>query len=89
LAAESQRVPTQNFPVYGARKVWRPLNREGLVVARCTVERWRRALGLQGVRRGKRCRTTVAEAAADRPGDRVNRPFTATRPNPLGVADFT
>ncbi len=89
LSAEIQRVHTQNFQVYGARKVWRQLNREGIAVARGYVERLMRALGLQGVRRGRRCRTTVAEAAAERPADRVNRQFTATRPNQLWVADFT
>jgi len=75
--------------VYGADKVWRQLNREGIAVARCTVERWMRIQGLQGVRRGKRVRTTVADDAADRPLDRVNRQFHADRPNQLWVADFT
>ena len=89
LLAEIQRVHAENFQVYGARKVWLQLNREGIAVARCTVERLRRALRLQGVRRGKRCRTTVPDAAADRPADRVNRQFTATPPNQLWVADFT
>jgi putative transposase len=89
LSAQIQRVHMENFQVYGARKVWRQLNREGIAVARCTVERLMRTLELQGVRRGRRCRTTVAEAEAERPADRVNRQFTATRPNQLWVADFT
>lgn len=75
--------------MYGADKVWRQLNREGVTVARCTVERLMRAQGLQGVRRGKRLRTTVADDAAVRPQDRVNRQFRADRPNQLWVSDFT
>jgi len=75
--------------VYGADKVWRQLNREGIAVARCTVERLMRVQGLQGVRRGKRVRTTVPDDAADRPLDRVNRQFQAERPNQLWVSDFT
>jgi transposase InsO family protein len=78
-----------NFGVYGVRKVWRQLQREDIVVARCTVERLMRALGLRGVVRGRRCRTTIPEDAADRPLDRVNRQFAASRPNQLWVADFT
>jgi len=69
--------------VYGADKVWRQLNREGISVARCTVERLMRNQGLQGVRRGKRVHTTVADDAADRPLDRVNHQFRAARPNQL------
>jgi len=75
--------------VYGADKVWRQLNREGICVARCTVERLMRNQGLQGVRRGKRVRTTVADDALERPLDRVNRQFHADRPNQLWVSDFT
>jgi transposase InsO family protein len=75
--------------VYGARKVWRQLQREGFTVVRCTVERRMRALGLQGVRRGAQCRTTVPDDRADRPVDPVNRQFQATRPNALWVADLT
>jgi len=75
--------------VYGADKVWRQLNREGVAVARCTVERLMRAQGLQGVRRGKRLRTTVPDDAATQPLDRVNRQFRADRPNQLWVSDFT
>jgi len=89
LSKETRRVYDENFQVYGARKVWRQLHREGFSVARCTVERLMRALGLQGVRRGTRCRTTVADGRAERPADHVNRQFTATRANQLWVADFT
>ncbi|SAI43975.1 integrase catalytic subunit [Bordetella ansorpii] len=84
-----QRVWQENHRVYGADKVWRQLNREGVTVARCTVERLMRAQGLQGVRRGKRLRTTIADDAASRPLDRVNRQFRADRPNQLWVSDFT
>src|SRR5690606_26363363 len=83
------RVWQENHCVYGADKVWRQLNREGFAVARCTVERLMRAQGLQGVRRGKRRRTTFAEDAVSRPLDRVNRQFQASRPNQLWVSDFT
>jgi transposase InsO family protein len=89
LSDEIQRVWDDNFQVYGARKVWRQLNREKILVARCTVERLMGVLGLQGAVRGKPCRTTVSDAAADRPADLVNRQFTATRPNQLWVADIT
>ena len=75
--------------VYGAEKVWRQLNREGVAVARCTVERLMRQLGLQGVHRGKVPRTTVADLKAPCPLDRVNRQFRAQRPNQLWVSDFT
>ena len=83
-----QRVWEANLQVYGADKVWRQLQREGVVVARCTVERLMRRLGLRGVRRGKAVRTTVANAAAPCPQDRVNQQFQAERPNQLWVADF-
>jgi len=89
LMPRIQRVFEVNHGVYGADKVWRQLNREGLTVARCTVERLMRRQGLQGVRRGKQVRTTMAEEAADRPLDRVNRQFQADRPNQLWVSDFT
>ena len=79
----------QNLQVYGADKVWRQLLREGLEVARCTVERLMRVAGLRGVRRGKSVRTTVPDAKAPCPLDRVNRQFQAQRPNELWVADFT
>jgi transposase InsO family protein len=84
-----QRVYDQNLRVYGADKIWRQLLREGVAVARCTVERLMRRLGLQGVRRGKGVRTTVPDAKAACPLDRVNRHFKAQRPNQLWVADFT
>ncbi len=89
LCAQIRRVHQDNFRVYGARKVWRQLRREDVAVARCTVERLMRRLGLQGVVRGRRCRTTIADDAAERPLDRVNRQFKASRPNELWVADFT
>jgi transposase InsO family protein len=89
LVVEIQRVHAENFEVYGVRKVWRQLKREDIVAARCTVERLMRSLGLQGVVRGRRCRTTVADEAAARPLDLVQRQFQATAPNQLWVADFT
>ncbi len=89
LSKEIRRVYEENFPVYGARKVWRQLGREGLRVARCTVERLMRSLGLAGVVGGKKCRNTVADDRADQPADRVNRQFNADRPDQLWVADFT
>ncbi|ANN77450.1 transposase [Bordetella flabilis] len=89
LKAHVQRVWQENHRVYGADKVWRQLNREGVAVARCTVERLMRAQGLQGVRRGKQLRTTIADDAAGRPLDWVNRQFRANRPNQLWVSDFT
>lgn len=90
LSREVKRVHAENFAVYGPRKVWRQLAREGKQVARCTVERLMRALGLQGVVRGRAfTRTTVAETAAVRPLDLVQREFQATRPNELWVADIT
>lgn len=89
LTPEIRRIHEENFDVYGARKVWRQLRREDFVVARCTVERLMRSLGLQGVVRGRKCRTTIGDESAVRPIDRVNRQFVATRPNQLWVADFT
>jgi len=89
LAMEIQRVYDENFRVYGARKVWRQLAREDIAAARCTVERLMCKIGLQGVVRGKRRITTIADAEADRPRDLVKRQFQATRPNELWVADFT
>ncbi len=89
LLPEVQRVFDENLQVYGADKVWRQLLREGLVIARCTVERLMRSTGLRGVRRGKSVRTTVPDAKAPCPLDRVNRQFRAERPNQLWVADFT
>ena len=84
-----QRVWEFNKKVYGADKVWKQLNREGVSVARCTVERLMRQLGLQGVLRGKGVRTTVSDPKAPCPLDRVNRQFNAERPNQLWVSDFT
>ena len=75
--------------VYGAQKVWRQLKREGIAVARCTVERLMRKQGLAGARRGKVVRTTVPNPAAPCPRDHVNRQFVAQRPNQLWVSDFT
>jgi putative transposase len=89
LRPQIRRVHVENFGVYGARKVWRQLGREDIVVARCTVERLMRSLGLQGVVRGRKCRTTIAEEGAERPLDWDNRQFEASRPNQLWVADFT
>jgi len=89
LAADIQRVWYANWQVYGADKVWLQMNREGIRVARCTVERLMKRLGLQGARRGKGVRTTTPDASASRPLDRVNRVFKAERPNELWVSDFT
>jgi putative transposase len=89
LSVEIRRVHAENFGVYGVRKVWRQLGREGIRVARCTVERLMRRLGLQGVVRGKTTKTTISNRAAPCPIDRVNRRFQAARPNALWVADFT
>jgi transposase InsO family protein len=89
LAPQIRRVYEENFGVYGARKVWRQLGREDFEIARCTVERLMRLLGLQGAVRGRKCRTTIADDSAARPLDRVNRQFQASRPNQLWVADFT
>jgi putative transposase len=89
LKVDVQRVWHENFEVYGVRKVWRQLNRENIVAARCTVERLMHDLGLRGAVRGRKCRTTVADDGAERPLDRVNRQFQASHPNQLWVADFT
>ena len=89
LREEIRRVWKANFGVYGARKVWRQLVREGIAVARCTVERLMRAMGLEGVRRGRKFKTTVPDESAGRPADLVQRAFVATRPNALWVADLT
>lgn len=89
LSAAIRRIYADNFAVYGARKVWRQLGRESVVVARCTVERLMRSLGFQGVVRGRKCRTTIPDESAARPLDQVNRQFQASRPNELWVADFT
>jgi len=89
LREEIQRVWKGNFQVYGARKVWRQLNREGIRVARCTVERLMGEMGLEGAVRGRKVRTTVPDVSAARPADLVNRDFKANRPNELWVADLT
>jgi putative transposase len=89
LKCEIARVHEQNYGVYGARKVWLTLNREGIAVARCTVERLMRELGLVGARRGKRVRTTITDADAARPADLVQRDFNPPAPNRTWVADFT
>jgi putative transposase len=89
LKVEITRVWKVNFCGYGARKVWRQLRREGIAVARCTVERLMRELGLHGAVRGKAKRTTIPDPQAPRPADLVCRNFTAARPNALWVADLT
>jgi transposase InsO family protein len=89
LLTQIERVWHLNMQVYGAQKVWRQLKREGIAVARCTVERLMRKQGLAGVRRGKVVRTTVPNPAAPCPRDHVNRQFVAQRPNQLWVSDFT
>jgi transposase InsO family protein len=89
LKAEVRRVFDENFKVYGVRKVWRQLGREDHTVARCTVARLMRELGLQGAVRGKPVRTTISDKAAPCPLDRVNRQFGAPRPNALWLSDFT
>lgn len=88
LKSVIQRVYDENYSVYGVRKVWRQLLREGISVARCTIERLMKAMGLSGVRRGKKVRTTVSRKEVA-PHDLVNRQFVAECPNQLWVADFT
>ena len=90
LRPQIQRVWDENFAVYGAEKVWRQLGREDVAVARCTVERLMRAMGLRGAVRGGAFKvTTLADDSANRPPDLVDREFHATRPNQLWVADIT
>jgi putative transposase len=89
LKTHIRRVWEENYQVYGARKIWRQLHREGIEVARCRVERLMRELGIAGVVRGKPKFTTLADEAAERPVDLVQRQFVATRPNQLWVADLT
>jgi transposase InsO family protein len=84
LLPQIQRVWQANLQVYGADKVWRQLNREGVAVVRCTVERLMKCLGLQGARRGKTVRTTMPDHSAPCPLDRVNRQFKADRPTSCG-----
>jgi len=89
LVPEVERVYLANFKVYGVRKVWRQLRRERFDVARCTVGRLMKRLGLQGVIRGKQIRTTISNPTAPCPLDHVNRQFKAGSPNELWVSDFT
>jgi putative transposase len=88
LRAEVRRVHAENFGVYGVRKVWRQLGREGTPVARRTVARPMRQIALRGVVRGKETRTTMPGTGAPYPADRINRQFLAPRPNLLWVSDF-
>ena len=89
LRISIRRVFAENFEVYGVRKVWLQLNREGVAVARCTVARLMSAMGLHGVIRGKPVRTTISDKSAPCPLDCVNRQFKALAPNRLWVSDFT
>jgi len=89
LRGKIRGVFDSNFQVYGVRKVWRQLRREGEDVARCTVARLMRGMGLQGAVRGRRVKTTISDSSAPCPLDRVNRQFQAPRPNALWVSDFT
>ncbi len=89
LRTEITRIYRDNHEVYGVRKVWRQLQRDGTTVARCTVERLMRAAGLQGVVRGQRVRTTQPDDTAAPSADLVQRQFSAAQPNQLWVADFT
>jgi putative transposase len=89
LKPKLRQVHAEHFGVYGVRKLWHQLRREGMPVARCTVERLMRDLGLRGVVRGRRQRTTIAVATAPRPADLVQRDFHAPAPNRLWVADLT
>ena len=89
LKLEIQRVFDDNYQVYGARKIWWQLHREGIRVARCTVERLMGELSIAGVVRGKTTRTTIHDEQAPRPADLVERDFSATCPNQLWVADLT
>ena len=88
LRSEIARVHAENFGVYGARKVWRQLRREGVAAARCTVKRLMRAVGLRGAVRGKTVKTTIQDPAAPCPLDRVRRQFHAPAPDRLWVSDF-
>ena len=89
LRQEIKRVHESSFGLYGTRKVWHQLRREGIAVAKCTVERLMRVMGLEGVRRGKTTVTTVSDPKAPCPLDKVNREFRVSRPNALWVVDFT
>ena len=89
LTEEIKRVWVDNYSVYGARKLWQQLKRDDIVAARCTVERLMRVIGIQGVGRGKKHKTTIPDELADRPQDLVDRNFKAEAPNRLWVADLT
>ena len=89
LRVEIRRVFDENFGVYGAPKIWAQLNREGIRVARCTVERLMRDMGIRGAVRGKTRRTTIAAEGTARPADLVDRRFVASAPSRLWVADLT
>lgn len=89
LRAQIVRVHAASFGLYGTRKVWHQMRREGTKVAKCTVERLMRAMGLAGIRRGKKTITTVSNPKASCPLDKINRVFKVTRPNALWVVDFT
>lgn len=89
MRSEIRRVWEENFQVYGVRKVWRQLRREGFTIARCTVARLMAEMELAGVVRGKPVKTTVSDRSTPCPEDRVNRQFRAPRPNALWVSDFT
>ncbi|MER5821672.1 IS3 family transposase [Streptomyces mirabilis] len=89
LKTQISRAHTDNFSVYGVRKVWRQLHREGIPVARCTIARLMRDLDLEGARRGKKIRTTIRDDGQERAGDLLRRDFTASRPNERWVADST
>ena len=90
LEQEIKRIYEENYSVYGAQKIWRQCKREGIAVARCTIERLMRAMGIQGKRRGtKKVRTTIPDDLAMRPADLVKREFSASAPNRLWVSDLT
>ena len=89
LRSEIERVFEENWRIYGVRKVWRQLEREGFDVARCTVARLMKGMGIQGIIRGKPHRTTMPDRSAPRPLDKVNRQFQVPAPNMLWVSDFT
>ncbi|MDT7531898.1 IS3 family transposase [Sphingobium sp. SA2] len=89
IREQIKRVHEASFGLYGARKVWHQMRREGIMVAKCTVERLMRAMGLAGVRRGKKTITTISNPKAPCPLDKVNRAFRVSRPNALWVVDFT
>ncbi len=89
LELEVNRVWKEQHSLYGARKVWKQLNREFIPVGRFTVERLMRKLGIQGIRRGRGCKTTISSEHDEKPLDLVNRQFKATRPNQLWIADIT